>query len=183
MKFDRIVWFLFNPQSFNGTMVNGVRYKGKKIELNEGDIVTIVGGLQSLSSLVGNFYYTAYRLCKSANDKISTYDIDDDDIVIEIDDDDDDGDVVYFPVKMEMDTPQPSQYVEVVTEVQTENERIADTRKVVEQEMVIDSENVAETEMVIDTGCIPDQKQHNGFDLFSLISDGATFVNLNDINM
>lgn len=84
----------------------------------EGDVISIVGGV-NMSLLVGNFDFTAYRLCKFATDKIQTYELDED-ITIEISDDDDG--TSYYPVKMELEpTPEVPPIVNVRTTTETKS--------------------------------------------------------------
>ncbi|XP_037044939.1 kinesin-like protein KIN-7F isoform X2 [Bradysia coprophila] len=87
--------------SSNGTTVNGIKYKGKTIDLHEGDVITIVEGSHSL---VGNLDCTAYRLCRFTTEKIKFFDLDDGSIVVN--DDDGDNDTPYYPVKVELESPE-----------------------------------------------------------------------------
>lgn len=79
-----------------------MKYKGQKIDLHEGDIISIVGYL-NLPSLVGNFDITAYRLRKFS-DEIQTYAVEDDDFIAEISDDDEHDGTSFNFVKMDVDT-------------------------------------------------------------------------------
>ncbi|KAG4079166.1 hypothetical protein HA402_001137 [Bradysia odoriphaga] len=108
---------LTDLNSSNGTTINGVINKGQTVTLREGDVIGIVTkGSNSLSFFIGNFDCTVYRLRMFATETMQTYDLNDDSIAVVISDDEDDCDgTSYLPVKMEIDLPPPSVFIEVQT--------------------------------------------------------------------
>lgn len=79
---------IFPLQSSNGTTVNTILKKGETVELNEGDVIGIVGGKNPPSVFIGNYNFVVYRLCKYSSDNLRTIEIEDDS-PIELSDDDD----------------------------------------------------------------------------------------------
>ncbi|KAG4077425.1 hypothetical protein HA402_002852 [Bradysia odoriphaga] len=96
--------------SSNGTTVNGIKYKGRTIDLHEGDVITIVGGSHSL---VGNLDCTVYRLCRFATEKMKYFDLDDGPIVVN--DDDNDNDMPSYTVKIELESSEAPNIIDQPT--------------------------------------------------------------------
>lgn len=210
------------------------------MDLHEGDVISIVGGNESL---VGNFDCTAYRLCKFTTEKIQFFDLDEDPIVITDDgddemsyrsiktepesveltrivdqstvpptvlgppeikmfsdlppttsiarienetesviviDDDNDNDTLYYPVKMELEVPEPSSHTEIGSE-QLLTPMTTDSRAASSTTTQTMCQLTASGSATPTCSSAP-LKDDDNFNLGSFVLDDAAFdVDLNDI--
>lgn len=144
--------------------------------LREGDVIAIVSkGKTELSSFVGNFDCTVYRLRRFATETLLTYDLIEDDgdssvIVLSDDDSTDQDDTCYIPMEMEVDLSLPSASIEVQTP--TEGQMIAESME----------QNQLDKDVSTTSGDLLSDEGFAGFDSdHEILNDLSTFEDLGDI--